>query len=750
MSVGQLAAGRWAPTLLVCVVLAIGGVCLWNGTHRIGQPFPGFLVSENRIVLSIGRRGWSVENAERIRFAKVIAIEGRPLAASTDIDAYVAAVPVGSPVSYRFRKEAEVFTAQVTVRRFGLDDFFCLYAMYFLIGGCFAVAGYWVLRRTPTLPASGPFFVLCQTAGLALVTGGDVYGPHWFTSLYFTAHCLTPATLLHFTSNFPEPLVAPRSWRRFALSTPYAGALLIAVALNRVADEPSLFLPLIYTVYLFLANVILLYLGRLVIAWWTIADPALQRSVRRALLGLFLSASVPGAIFVIYPALKEPISPILLVAPLVVFPLCTASALHLASGTVVSPGRSTARQRLGLLFLGAVETAFLAGIAVFWLSNSWQELLDDVMLNQHQLDRVERFLAAPLTLDHLTAIDALVQTIPEQDQVAGASGALARHDEAAARAPIEHLAAHYRAAGQHLAARRQGLERLDAALVLILVVAGIVESAGFMIAIRRWLIAPIEQLSVATNVIATGDLAHRVSLAAASEFSLLADSINTMAASLAAIQERIRAEQEARRGAAGAARDAERRRLARELHDGTLQDLSAVKLQLEAAARVSRQAHFQEAIDATIEIIVGLRRIIDDLGAPDLGYASLRQAIASYAHALAEAHGVTLALDLRDTAQVPEWATRDVYRIAQEALGNAIRHGAPSHLSVQLSAAAGPTELQIIDDGCGFDMRTVALGTGIRGMQERAAAIGAALHIVAAPRRGTQVRLTLAPAPTVV
>ncbi len=749
MKVLTLPDQRWGTTVVMLAVLSIGAVCLVNGARRIGRPFPGFLVSVNHIVLSIGRRGWSGEKAERIRFAKVIAIEGHPITTATDVEAYVATLPVGTPVTYRFRKQADVFTTTVEVNLFDLSDFLALYTTYFATGVCFALAGWWVLRRCRTsLPAAPAFFVLCQTIGAAVVAGGDVYGPYWFTSLYFTAHCLTFAALVHFASRFPEPLGIARYWQALAIAVLYIGSIVIAFLLNRTANDPSLFLPLIYTVYLLVANAALLYVGRLAIAAWTVTDPRLRRSVRRALVAVLLSATVPGVIWVTYPALKQPISPIVLIAPLVIFPFFTASALYHAPQAGLSPSGTSVRRRLSLLFLGAVETAFLAAIAVFWLSNSWQQLIDDLALNQRQQAVLARFLhpTSPVSGDDLTAIDALVQTVPERTLVAAAHAAMSRGNISGAREVMEQLGSRYHTAEARLGRRRRRLGRLETGLVLSLVGIGLVQAVGFMIAIRRWLIRPVDQLAVATNIIATGNLSHRISPDAEGEFRTLADAINTMAASLAQIQARIDAEQHARRRAAGAARDAERRRLTRELHDGTLQDLSAVKLRLEGAVRNTPSAELQAAVDAIIEIIVALRRVLDDLGAPDVSHISLREAIAAYAQALADGHGVALQLDL-GTSQVPEWATRDAYRIAQEALTNAVRHGAPARLRVQLRDTSDHMLLEIVDDGAGFDVGSAVLGSGIRSMRERAAAIGATLDVSAAPGHGTRVRLTLPHAP---
>jgi two-component system, NarL family, sensor histidine kinase UhpB len=738
---------HWRAALTLAIVLSVGVLCLINGARRVGRSFPGFLIAENRIVLSIGRPGWSVEKAERVQFAKVIAVDGQPISDAVAIERRVSGLPPGTPVTYRFRKQADVFTATVDVQRFELSDFLTLYGVCFGAGLCFALTGLWSAVRYPrTLPATSSFFVLCETAAIALLTGGDVSGPYWFTRLYFAAQCIVPAAILHFASSYPEPIGAASRWRPVALNLLYVSALGLAVYLNWVADDPSLFLPLIYTLYLLLANALLLYLGHLIIVWWSTVDRDVQRSIRYALAALLASATAPGIIFVIYPALKQPISPNILVGPLATFAPLTALALrHAPAAGPVAIGTSV-RARLSLLFLGALETVFLAGLAIFWFGNSWNQLVSDFALNFQQRSRVETLLQEwPAALsDRLRAIDALVQTLPEETLVACALDAAATDERANARHAVEDLADLYATNAAALEARRRRLNDLGAVLVVALVITGVVQAVVFMMAVRRWLIRPVEQLTDATRIIATGNLGHRIALDGAREFSALGESVNAMAASLAQIQRRIDAAQEARTQAAGAARDAERQRLARELHDGTLQDLSAVKLLLEGAAKTS-PSPLSAPIDGIIQIIVRLRRIVDDLGAPHLDRVAIDEAVAAYAHLVARGHGIDVRTDLAPDALVADWTSRDVYRIAQEAITNAVRHGAPDHVSIRLQLENSRTVLEIEDDGTGFDLDKAALGTGIRGMRERADAIGAALEITTAPGKGTKIRLVLPP-----
>jgi signal transduction histidine kinase len=211
----------------------------------------------------------------------------------------------------------------------------------------------------------------------------------------------------------------------------------------------------------------------------------------------------------------------------------------------------------------------------------------------------------------------------------------------------------------------------------------------------------------------------------------------------AMLGERLSIAERRRNEVAATARDAERRRVARELHDCVLQDLGGVKLCLESVMRRRPQEELAPIIGGIMELIADVRRVVDDLRHPDLGNLSFRQAIAAHARVLAHREGIAIDLDLPTEIELASWATRDVYRIAQEAIANATRHADPSRLRVRLSRANGANVLEVADDGVGFDTATFVLGSGILGMRERAAAIGAEFEIESIPGRGTAVRVTL-------
>lgn len=731
--------------MLAAVVLATG-VSLVNGALRIGTAFPGFLVAENRIVFSVARPGWSIERVPRAFFSQVIAVDGRPITRAAEIQAAVAGLPDGATVEYRFRQGASIFAAPLAVQRFSGGDFLTVYGTYAGVGLAFALTGFvvaWRSRRAQRLaPATVAFFVLCQCVGAALGTAGDVYGPYWLVPLYFAAQCSTFAALIHLAASYPQALGVGSRWRTTAILLLYALSLLLAAGLVAAGDDTALFVPLLYVVYLLLANGIFLYLAALATGFSGDAPRALRPGVRRALAGVLAVVLLPAMIFLIYPILERSISPLLLVGPLLLFPLLTASALPRdGASSDAQPGTRSVRLRLTLLFLGAVETSFLIAVAVFWQSNSWAQLLDDVALNQRQAAAVEQATLAPAP-ETVARVTGLATTVDESALAGEARDALARGDTAAVRDALARLGALHAVTDERLDARRRWIGGLAVPVLAILLSIAVLQAVAFAIAVRRWMIGPLDRIAAATDVIATGDLAHRLAAEPTDEFDRLAAAVNAMAASLQDIQRRVELARVARQRAAGSAREAERRRLARELHDGVLQDLTAVRLRLRALG-VDAPREVDDVSGSLGDVIASIRGVVDDLRPPALTGASLGDAIAGHARVLAFAQGVTLSSDFSGAALVPEWAVRDLYRLAQEAVGNALRHSGAKRLAVRVVPLGGDVLVEIEDDGAGFDPTTVTLGSGVHGMRERAAVLGGDLEIGRGELGGTRVRFVL-------
>ncbi len=197
--------------------------------------------------------------------------------------------------------------------------------------------------------------------------------------------------------------------------------------------------------------------------------------------------------------------------------------------------------------------------------------------------------------------------------------------------------------------------------------------------------------------------------------------------------------------------EAERRRVARELHDEVGQASAAVGVLLHtienAAHASSREPHPElAAAHATIrQITESVARVVRDYHPAELLGLGLEETLRTHARQFTQRHGLTLRLSTTsvDGLFSDEHALH-VYRIVQEALANIVRHGQARRVSVQL-ARHGPRVMATVrDDGVGFDPRKSRnRGLGLVTMRERAELIGGTLDVRSAPGRGTEIRLTV-------
>jgi signal transduction histidine kinase len=177
----------------------------------------------------------------------------------------------------------------------------------------------------------------------------------------------------------------------------------------------------------------------------------------------------------------------------------------------------------------------------------------------------------------------------------------------------------------------------------------------------------------------------------------------------------------------------ERRRIARELHDGIGQNLTALKHQLgmlqaalpdaPPAARERLQAGVElcaQTLADTRELSRLLRpQVLDDLG--------LDAALRWLARSLGESGGLAVAVELEDLPELDDERRTLFFRIAQEALANCVRHAGARHATLTLARRAGTTVLTVSDDGRGFDVDaafaagSAGVSSGLGGMRERLA-----------------------------
>ncbi len=192
---------------------------------------------------------------------------------------------------------------------------------------------------------------------------------------------------------------------------------------------------------------------------------------------------------------------------------------------------------------------------------------------------------------------------------------------------------------------------------------------------------------------------------------------------------------------------AERRRIARDLHDGVVQDLAGVAF---SASALSRDPEIPGAARATLAVagralrdsLRALRSLVAEIHPLDLHSVGLEAALADLI-APAGAVGIQASVSVERTESASQDSSALIWRVAQEAVRNALRHSQASTLAVTVRGENGRISLEVVDDGVGFDPETTPDPTsyGLRGLQTLVADSGGALRVQSSPGEGTQVRM---------
>ncbi len=209
------------------------------------------------------------------------------------------------------------------------------------------------------------------------------------------------------------------------------------------------------------------------------------------------------------------------------------------------------------------------------------------------------------------------------------------------------------------------------------------------------------------------------------------------------------------------AQETERQRIARELHDATGQSLTAVGLGLRGVETQLSQsscdpelsslaAQVKELRTFSQNALGELRNIISDLRPPQLDELGLGAALRWYAQAYSRRRSVPIDLVIEgNDDRLPADYRTVLFRIAQESLTNIAKHAHAEQVAVRLHVGEDAVELEIADDGIGFDptlpdqlANQPGVGWGVVGMRERALLLGGACVIDTAPGKGTRVRVT--------
>jgi len=288
--------------------------------------------------------------------------------------------------------------------------------------------------------------------------------------------------------------------------------------------------------------------------------------------------------------------------------------------------------------------------------------------------------------------------------------------------------------------------RLDTAATVVSIL-GVALGASLIVNLVLVYVAlrPLSDLELAATRLSAGDMEARVPT------SVLADrDIARIGTTLNALLDQLTEDRARERRLAAqviSAQDEERARVARELHDSTAQILTAILLQLGAAARESTS----EPLDARIATLRGLAaealeevrsmshtmhpRVLDDLG-----LAAALEWLARQARAQGPMQVEVHAGDL--DVGIPASVAAALYRVTQEALRNASRHGEATRVDIRLRQDGATAVLEVEDDGTGFDVALAEKrrpGMGLFSMRERVGLVNGRLTVTSEPKRGTRV-----------
>ena len=195
----------------------------------------------------------------------------------------------------------------------------------------------------------------------------------------------------------------------------------------------------------------------------------------------------------------------------------------------------------------------------------------------------------------------------------------------------------------------------------------------------------------------------------------------------------------------------ERQRLARDLHDSVTQQIYSLLLFAGGAKKAVQTVDAESSLqllkrieEVARQALKELRLLIYELRPLDLQQTGLAKAIQHRLEFVEQRAGIQARLLTGKDIQLPTYIEEDLFRMTIEALNNSLKHAAASEVLVCLQAVDGSVELEISDNGRGFDVDVQAAGgSGLQNMQERANKIGATLKIKSAPGDGTSIKIEL-------
>ncbi len=268
----------------------------------------------------------------------------------------------------------------------------------------------------------------------------------------------------------------------------------------------------------------------------------------------------------------------------------------------------------------------------------------------------------------------------------------------------------------------------------------------------RVALRPLRQIEDIVQRVTGGELGARV------PGSMLADrNIARVGTTLNALLDVLTEDRERMRALAGrviAAGDTERANMARTLHDSAAQSLAALAFQTSAAANESSDPAMKDRLatirDLSVAVLDEVRLLGQTLYPQSLDNLGLETALKGLARQVGESEpGVDITVkveDARVSERLPIRIASVLYQVAREGLTNALRHGDPRAIDLEVAVEGDNARLTVVDDGCGFDVTSAerdVSGTGLFGIRQRLALVNGEVTIDSKKGTGTRLSVTV-------
>ena len=278
------------------------------------------------------------------------------------------------------------------------------------------------------------------------------------------------------------------------------------------------------------------------------------------------------------------------------------------------------------------------------------------------------------------------------------------------------------------------------------------------VALSASLVRPLEKMGQATRRLAAGDFSMKLEVPNRDELGQLATSINRAARDLSRHEEALVAAERARSleermASVTQAQEEERRRLSREIHDGLGPSLAALGNRLYLSRELIRvdpvqaESNLDDVISSLRDHVRMTRELINELRPLDLDQLGLAGALTQYVERFGRESEIEASFTVSGPPPTDPLAEVTIYRVVQESLTNVRKHAGATTVSVAVRSSSDGVELDVVDDGVGFDPLEPAKapgdGMGLISMRERSEAMGGTFSVDSSVGHGCRLQIWL-------